>query len=277
MNEEKPKTRIRRTNEQVDKAISDALTTLAGQMPLARITVNQLIAEAGIEAAVFFKRYSSIDDLIYEYVRDHDFWLGETVSYRKMDKEGAERYYIRTLEGLCRHLDSNGPLRDSLLWELASDSEAVKKIADIRELENESLLAYYRKYFKGTGLDISGVTAVLIAGIYYLYLHRGKSTFCGLDLNTEKDSRRLLRLLSRTVHTLFAEAGKSTSDDSFRTCPPHGSQGSRPRRHLRHPRPHSRRTCRPPARVSPGTTGKQQITSEEGSSILLWCRSPRRS
>ena len=108
-----------------------------------------------------------------------------------MDKEGAERYYIRTLEGLCRHLDSNGPLRDSLLWELASDSEAVKKIADIRELENESLLAYYRKYFKGTGLDISGVTAVLIA---------------------------LLRLLSRTVHTLFAEAGKSTSDDSVRNA-----------------------------------------------------------
>ena len=228
MNEEKPKTRIRRTNEQVDKAISDALTTLAGQMPLSRITVNQLIAEAGIEAAVFFKRYSSIDDLIYEYVRDHDFWLGyirdhdfwlgETVSYRKMDKEGAERYYIRTLEDLCRHLDSNGPLRDSLLWELASGSEAVKKIADIRELENESLLAYYRKYFNGTGLDISGITALLIAGIYYLYLHRGKSTFCGLDLNTEKDSRRLLRLLSRTVHTLFAEAGKSTSDDSVRNA-----------------------------------------------------------
>ena len=142
MNEEKPKTRIRRTNEQVDKAISDALTTLAGQMPLAKITVNQLIAEAGIEATVFFKRYGSIDDLIYEYIRDHDFWLGETVSYRKMDKEGAERYYIRTLEDLCRHLDSNGPLRDALLWELASDSEAVKKIADIRELENESLLAY---------------------------------------------------------------------------------------------------------------------------------------
>ena len=69
MNTESKKTRIRRTNEQVDKAISDALTTLAGQMPLARITVNQLIAEAGIEAAVFFKRYSSIDDLIYEYVR----------------------------------------------------------------------------------------------------------------------------------------------------------------------------------------------------------------
>ena len=218
MNTESKKTRIRRTNEQVDKAISDALTTLAGQMPLARITVNQLIAEAGIEATVFFKRYGSIDDLIYEYIRDHDFWLGETVSYRKMDKEGAERYYIRTLEDLCRHLDSNGPLRDSLLWELASDSEAVKKIADIRELENESLLAYYRKYFKGTGLDISGVTAVLIAGIYYLYLHRGKSTFCGLDLNTEKDSRRLLRLLSRTVHTLFAEAGKSTSDDSVRNA-----------------------------------------------------------
>ena len=79
-------------------------------------------------------------------------------------------------------------------------------------------LAYYRKYFKGTGLDISGVTAVLIAGIYYLYLHRSKSTFCGLDLNTEKDSRRLLRLLSRTVHTLFAEAGKSTSDDSIRNA-----------------------------------------------------------
>lgn len=46
MNTESKKTRIRRTNEQVDKAICDALTTLSGQMPLARITVNQLIAEA---------------------------------------------------------------------------------------------------------------------------------------------------------------------------------------------------------------------------------------
>ena len=195
MNEEKPKTRIRRTNEQVDKAISDALTTLAGQMPLARITVNQLIAEAGIEATVFFKRYGSIDDLIYEYIRDHDFWLGETVSYRKMDKEGAERYYIRTLEDLCRHLDSNGPLRDALLWELASDSEAVKKIADIRELENESLLAYYRKYFK-----------------------------------RQEHLRRQ-----------HPECG---------ACPPYGSQGPRPRRHLRHPRPHSRRARRLPARIA---------------------------
>ncbi len=70
MSAESKKTRIRRTNEQVDKAISDALTTLSGQMPLARITVNQLIAEAGIEATVFFKRYSSIDDLIYEYIRE---------------------------------------------------------------------------------------------------------------------------------------------------------------------------------------------------------------
>ena len=256
MNTESKKTRIRRTNEQVDKAISDALTTLAGQMPLARITVNQLIAEAGIEAAVFFKRYSSIDDLIYEYVRDHDFWLGETVSYRKMDKEGAERYYIRTLEDLCRHLDSNGPLRDSLLWELASDSEAVKKIADIRELENESLLAYYRKYFKGTGL-------VLRPGSQHR--KRQPETAAAPEPDRPHPVRRGRQELLRRQRP------------EFRTCPPHGSQGSRPRRHLRHPRPHSRRTCRPPARVSPGTTGKQQITSEEGSSILLWCRFPRRS
>ena len=234
MNEEKPKTRIRRTNEQVDKAISDALTTLADQMPLARITVNQLIAEAGIEATVFFKRYGSIDDLIYEYIRDHDFWLGET----KMDKEGAERYYIRTLEDLCRHLDSNGPLRDALLWELASDSEAVKKIADIRELENESLLAYYRKYFKGTGLDISGVTQIHLLRPGSQHRKRQPETAAAPEPDRPHPVRRGRQEHLRRQHP---ECG---------ACPPYGSQGPRPRRHLRHPRPHSRRARRPPARIA---------------------------
>ena len=45
---------------------------------------------------------------------------------------------------------------------------------------------------------------MLIAGIYWLNLHKDKSTFCGIDLNTKADRDKLAKLLRTIVRNLFA-------------------------------------------------------------------------
>lgn len=56
------------TNAEVENAISMAMDKLVEKHGLLNITANILMAEAGIESTVFFNRYGSIDDLIYEYI-----------------------------------------------------------------------------------------------------------------------------------------------------------------------------------------------------------------
>ena len=192
---ESKKKRIRRTKSEVENAISTAMDRLVEKHGILGITANMLMAEAGIESPVFYNRYGSIDDLIYEYVSEKDFWIAGKLPYKDIEKDGPEEYYVNTLLKLGDMLKESKFTRDTLIWELSSDSEAACKIAGLKEMENEALLVYYSKVFKDTDVDIRTVTAMLIAGIYWLNLHKDKSTFCGIDLNTKADRDKLAKLL----------------------------------------------------------------------------------
>lgn len=201
---ETKKKRIRRTNAEVEKAISTAMDRLVEKHGLLNITANMLMAEAGIESPVFFNRYGSIDDLVYEYVCGKDFWFTGKLPYSSIDKDGPEEYYINTLLKLADTIKNSRLTKDTLVWELYSESESTSKLALFKEMENEALLVYYSKVFKDTGINIRGITAILIAAIYYLYLHKDKSTFCGIDLNTKSGQEGFTELLRSIVRKLFA-------------------------------------------------------------------------
>ena len=204
MEAKKEKKRIRRTNLQVENAISTAMDKLVEREGLLKITANMLMAEANIESPVFYNRYTSIDDLIYEYISDKDFWVAGKLPYKDINKEGPEEYYIQTVLKLAKMLYESKFTRDVLAWELKSDSEAASRLAGLKEMENEALLVYYSKIFKDSGIDIRGITALLIAGVYYLYMHKDKSTFCGIDLNTESGRAGFAQLLRWIVSRVFA-------------------------------------------------------------------------
>ena len=162
------------------------------------------MAEAGIESPVFFNRYGSIDDLIYEYICGKDFWIAGKLPYKDIENQGPEDYYINTLLKLADMLRESKFSRDALAWELSSESEAAARIAGLKEMENEALLLYYSKVFKDTGINIRGITAILISAIYYLYLHKNKSAFCGIDLNTKSGRDELEGLLRSIVRNVFS-------------------------------------------------------------------------
>lgn len=199
--------RVRRTNAEVENAISSAMDRLVEKYGLLKITANMLMEEAAIESPVFFNRYDSIDDLIYEYISGKDFWIKETLPFKDIDKVGPEEYYIQTLLKLFETLKTSKAARDVLVWELMSESDASCKIARLKEMENESLLVYYSRMFQNSGINIRGITSLLIAGIYYLCLHKDKSTFCGLDINEKGDNEAFEKLIKDIVGAVFADVG----------------------------------------------------------------------
>lgn len=79
-------------------------------------------------------------------------------------------------------------------------------------MENEALLLYYSKVFKDTDINIRGITAILISAISYLYLHKNKSAFCGIDLNTKSGRDELAGLLRTVVRRMFSGVDSGYAD-----------------------------------------------------------------
>lgn len=172
---------------------------------LLKITANMVMEEAKIESPVFYNRYGSIDDLIYEYISENDFWIKGTLPFKDIEKIGPEDYYVQTLLKLSETLQNSNVARDVLIWELMSGSEASCKIARLKEMENEALLVYYSRLFRNKRINIRAITAMFIAGIYYLTIHKDKSTFCGLDINRKEDKETFENLIRNMVKGLFSD------------------------------------------------------------------------
>lgn len=202
---ETKKKRIRRTNAEVEGAISAAMEKLVNECGFLKITANMIMEEAKIESPVFYNRYGSIDDLIYEYISENDFWIKGTLPFKDIEKIGPEEYYVQTLLKLSKTLHDSKAAREVLIWELMSDSEASCKVARLKEMENEALLVYYSRLFKNKRINIRAITAMLIAGIYYMAIHKDKSTFCGLDINIKEDEATIENFIRNIAKGLFSD------------------------------------------------------------------------
>ena len=73
----------------------------------------------------------------------------------------------------------------------------------LREMHTLPLVNIYEEKFKGTGIDISAISSLIIGGIYYLNLHRERSKFSDIDLNTEQGQQRIEKALDTFGKMIF--------------------------------------------------------------------------
>lgn len=75
-----------------------------------------------------------------------------------------------------------------------------------REMLNMQLVLKYKKLFRenNSPVDIAAFAAIIISGIYYLFLHKDRSTFCGLDLNDPSDVQTLRQTIAQLTKMVFS-------------------------------------------------------------------------
>ena len=90
-----------------------------------------------------------------------------------------------------------------LRWEIAEGNETTVRTAMLREMHTLPLVNIYEEKFKDTGIDISAISSLIIGGIYYLNLHRERSKFSDIDLNTEQGQQRIEKALDTFGKMIF--------------------------------------------------------------------------
>lgn len=197
------KRKVRRTKEQLEIDIVEALEKMISEKGFIHMPVTSLISEAQIDPNVFYRRYQTVADIYDDIAKKYDFWINESVNISDIGSMGDKAFMIEQFKILYKKLSDNLVLQKLLLWEITDINKTTKRTSQLRDTLHHGLLSYYDMIFESSGLDINCIFALFISGIYYLTLHRGIATFCLIDFSTEEGASRLNKTIEQLVDILY--------------------------------------------------------------------------
>ena len=161
-----------------------------------------LIKKARIEPLVFYNRYNNLSEFYDEFVKRYDYWFKDILTGVQFPTD-SELGYISIFKDVQKALQDKSVMLELLRWEIAEGNETTVRTAMLREMHTLSLVNIYEEKFKDTGIDISAISSLIIGGIYYLNLHRERSKFSDIDLNTEQGQQRIEKALDTFGKMIF--------------------------------------------------------------------------
>ena len=196
--------RPRRSKADIEEAINKAAVAQIKKKGFSLALVTDIVKRAKIEPIVFYNRYKNLDEFYDEFVKNYDYWLSDLVR-DSMEEIGSEEGYSNILEKLLTNLMQEEIMTELLLWEIAEGNHITERTSRLRELHAIELINSYSELYHRENFDIPAITAILVAGIYYLVLHKDRSTFAGIDINTIPGKRRMLRAIRNISSLMFRE------------------------------------------------------------------------
>jgi AcrR family transcriptional regulator len=198
------KTRIRRTRDVIDSQLMSAVCKVINELGFSQLGINSVSEVAKVEKAYIYRNFESFDNLVERYFIRNDFWE-RFIIQKAYSEHGADLkdMFIYYLTELYKTMDQNREFESIARWEIAEPTSYVLRHARKRELDGQKLIEKNVEHFKGTGLDIEVIYALLISGIYYLNIHKNVSTTCGVDFTTREGKKRLMKTIEQLADMLF--------------------------------------------------------------------------
>lgn len=212
MEENKAK-RYRRTKADIENGIRQAARNIILKKGFSGMTVLDIIKNAKIEPITFYTRYRNLEEFYDWFVREYDYWFGDMLKLSK-DKTYNKEKYVEIFRNLFECLKEDSIMLELLRWEVNDANIITKRSAMNREIQTLPLTDIYGNQFKDSDIDFVAISALLIAGIYYLNLHRKCSPFCGIDISTEEGRNRLMNAVEDLADKLFS--AKDYAEERYR-------------------------------------------------------------
>lgn len=165
------------------------------------LSATNISNAAGLSRRLITLYFGTVDNLIETYVRGKDYWLASSGDAVGLIKDNTGENTRQILECLLQnqfdYFFNNSEMQKIILWQISESTEIMKEICEEREQLIKSFFMLSDKEL-GKDVDLRAVSALMVAGIYYLVLH-AKSTdtlFCEIDLNTPEGISRIKKAIS---------------------------------------------------------------------------------
>lgn len=196
--------RIRRTKATIIEDIRKAAVESVLKRGFSGSLVSEIIKKAKIEPVVFYNRYQNLKEFFSEFVKGYDYWFSD-VAKEANKQETPHDQFIALIEGLQECMIEKSVMQELIRWEIAEGNDITKRTASIREMFTLPLAEKYDNLFKNSGIDFVAIATIIVSGLYYLYLHKDRSTFCNIDMNTEEGRNRVNQAIKFLSELLFSK------------------------------------------------------------------------
>lgn len=197
------KRRPRRSRQQIQKTVIDAVSSLVKEKGFSNITITAIAQKSEVDINAILRSFGSLEALLDAYSHLFDYWFRNTLENPDRLINDPVGYYKESVVSLADTLYNHREMQQLLIWEICEDNPTTRKIALNREVSNESVIKSLTEMFEDSGINFDVMSALLIAGIYFLILRRKRSTFFGVDFSTRKGKARLLETIKQLVDICF--------------------------------------------------------------------------
>lgn len=196
--------RPRRSKADIEDAIHKAAVSQIKKKGFSQALVTDIVKRAKIEPVVFYNRYKNLDEFYDTFVKDYDYWLSDLVrdSIENIDSEEA---YSNVIEKILNNLLSDDIMTELLRWEVAEGNNITERTARLRTMHAVDIFRNYEEKHAGIGIDVTAVSALLVAGIYYMLLHKDRSSMIGIDINQAAGKRRIVNVIREISRLIFQD------------------------------------------------------------------------
>lgn len=197
-------TRNRRTKADITEDIRKAAVEQVIKRGFSSSMVTEIIKKAKIEPPVFYHRYKNIEEFYSEFVKGYDYWFSDIADRAMKSDDNPKVQFIALMNGLQEALKEKSVMQELLRWEVAEGNETTKRTATLREMFTLPLAEKYKALFKDTYIDFVALGSLLIGGLYYLNLHKERSTFCAIDMTKEEGLERINKAIESFANIMFS-------------------------------------------------------------------------
>ena len=173
------------------------------------LTATNIAKAAGLSRRLITMYFGSVDELVETYVRNKDFWLaasgnaGEMIAANK--GEDTKKIIEYLLQNQIDNFYDNPEMQKLILWEISKKTKIMYEVCEEREHLGSKVFELTDKELQGRNIDIRAVTALLVAGIYYMVLHAKSTdtTFCEIDINQPEGMQRIKNAISLILENTY--------------------------------------------------------------------------
>ena len=177
------------------------------------LSLNKIAARAGVSKPMVYEYFGSLNGLLKAYIAGKDSWvpyLESLVLPEHPTAEDLKNCFVKMLQDQFLFFHQNKEMRRLVHWQIKGYNPLMRATCEAREREGARLLKLTDDHFRGSGISLKAVLAMIVGGVYYNVLHdsAGLGTMAGIDLKNEKDFDIMLKTIAQIVGWAFAAAEK---------------------------------------------------------------------
>lgn len=195
--------RPRRSKADIEAAIQKAAVSQIRKKGFVRALVTDIVKKAKIEPIVFYNRFKNLEEFYDQFVKRYDYWVSDLSHQLRPDLSNVEGY-SSSLQELLKALLNDHMIVELLRWEIAEGTSTTERTAKLREIDFNQITELLQHEFEDKeNTDAVAISSLIVAGLYFMVLHKDRSTFGGIDINTPEGRQRISNAFAQLGEMLY--------------------------------------------------------------------------